>query len=134
MSLTCGAANACWLYTAKAGIPSCALQWADLPGLFREGLLESLDAAGFARAQAEVYCRQAGDMEITRTHGRREVAFLNRAWEDVLELDLCLDTEQQAQPLLDHAVNTRPSRCAGAAGLGTGLERMMAALQKETVL
>lgn len=110
------------------------LQWADLPGLFRVGLLESLDAAGFARAQAEDYLRQAGDMKITRTHGRREVAFLNRAWEDVLALDLCLDTEQQAQPLLDHAVNTRPSRCAGAAGLGTGLERMMAALQKETVL
>lgn len=100
------------------------LQWADLPGLFREGLLESLDAAGFTRAQAEGYLRQAGDTETTRTHGRREVAFLNRAWEDVLALDLCLDTGRQAQPLLDHAVNTRPSRCAGAAGLGTGLERM----------
>lgn len=100
------------------------LQWADLPGLFREGLLESLDAAGFTREQAEGYLRQAGDMEISRTHGRREVAFLNRAWEDVLALDLCLDTGRQAQPLLDHAVNTRPSRCAGAAGLGTGLERM----------
>lgn len=104
------------------------LQWADLPGLFREGLLESLDAAGFARAQAEAYCRQAGDMEITRTHGRREVAFLNRAWEDVLALDMCLDTEQQAQPLLDHAVNTRPGRCAGIPGLGIGLERMEACI------
>ena len=106
------------------------LQWKDLSGLFREGLVESLTAAGFARAQAEAYCRQAGDMEITRTHGRREVAFLNRAWEDVLALDMCLDTEQQAQPLLDHAVNTRPSRCAGIPGLGTGLERMTTVLQE----
>ena len=104
------------------------LQWADLPGLFRTGLLESLDAAGFAQAQAEACLGQAGRMEITRTHGRREVAFLNRAWEDVLALDLCLDTERQVQPLLDHAVNTRPSRCAGAAGLGTGLERMEACI------
>ena len=63
---------------------------------------------------------------LTRTHGRREVAFLNRAWEDVLTLDLCLDTASQAQPLLDHAVNTRPSRCAGFEGLGTGLARMAA--------
>ena len=63
------------------------VQWGDLPGLFREGLLESL-----------------------------------------LELDLCLDTSRQAQPLLDHAVNTRPSRCAGFEGLGTGLERMAAVL------
>lgn len=94
------------------------IQWADLPGLFRVGLLESLDAAGFAWAQAEAYLRQSGGMEITRTHGRREVAFLNRAWEDVLELDLCLDTGRHAQPLLDHAVNTRPSRCGSGNGFG----------------
>ena len=65
---------------------------------------------------------------LTRTHGRREVAFLNRAWEDVLALDLCLDTERQAQPLLDRAVNTCSSRCAGFEGLGTGLERISASL------
>ena len=101
-------------------------QWADLPGLFRDGLFDSLTAAGFPQAQAEAYLRRAGDTEITRTHGRREVAFLNRAWEDVLALDLCLDVTSQAQPLLDHAVNTRPSRCVGFEGLGTGLERLAA--------
>ena len=82
------------------------LQREDIPGLFRAGLTDSL----------------------TRTHGRREVAFLNRAWEDVLALDLCLDTERQAQPLLDRAVNTCSSRCAGFEGLGTGLERISASL------
>lgn len=104
------------------------LQWADIPGLFREGLRESLDAAGFAPEQVEGYLRQAETLEVTRTHGRREVAFLNRAWEDVLALDLCLDTSSQAQPLLDHAVNTRPSRCVGFEGIGKGLERMAASL------
>ena len=107
-----------------------SLQWKDLPGLFREGLLESLTAASFSQAQGEGYLRRAGGIELTRTHGRREVAFLNRAWEDVLELDLCLDTSRQAQPLLDHAVNTRPSRCAGFDGLGTGLERMTELLKE----
>ena len=101
-------------------------QWADLPGLFREGLFDSLTAAGFPQAQAEAYLRRAGETEITRTHGRREVAFLNRAWEDVLALDLCLDVTSQTQPLLDHAVNTRPSRCVGFEGMGTGLERLAA--------
>lgn len=100
------------------------IQWGDISGLFREGLRESLAAAGFSTQQTEEYLLQGGRMEITRTHGRREVAFLNRAWEDVLSLDLCLDTAGQAQPLLDHAVNTRFSRCAGVEGLGTGLERM----------
>ena len=105
------------------------LQWADLPGLFRNGLLDSLTAAGFSQAQAEAYLRQAGDVVLTRTHGRREVAFLNRAWEDVLALDLCLGPSSQGQPLLDHAVNTRSSRCAGFEGLGTGLERITALFQ-----
>ena len=103
-------------------------QWADIPGLFRDGLTESLTAAGFAVNQVEESLRQAGNPALTRTHGRREVAFLNRAWEDVLALDLCLDTASQAQPLLDHAVNTRPSRCVGFEGLGTGLERVAAFL------
>ena len=105
------------------------LQWADLPGLFRNGLLDSHTAAGFSQAQAEAYLRQAGDVVLTRTHGRRAVAFLNRAWEDVLALDLCLDPSSQGQPLLDHAVNTRSSRCAGFEGLGTGLERITALFQ-----
>ena len=105
-------------------------QWADIPGLFREGLLESLTVAGFSQEEAEAHLRQAGDTQITRTHGRREVAFLNRAWEDVLTLDLCLDTSRQAQPLLDHAVNTRPGRCVGFEGLGTGLGRIRDTLNK----
>ena len=109
------------------------IQWTDLAGLFREDLLESLAAAGFARQKAEDYLRRAGAPKFTRTHGRREVAFLNRAWEDVLALDLCLDTSCQTQPLLDHAVNTRTSRCAGFEGLGTGLERITAIWEENKI-
>ena len=105
------------------------IQWADLPALFREGLLDSLTAAGFSRELVRDYLARAGATDTTRTHGRWEVAFLNRAWEDVLALDLCLDTGRQAQPLLDHAVNTRAGRCAGFDGLGTGLERMTELLE-----
>ena len=108
------------------------LQWADLPELFRAGLVDSLTAAGFSGEQMETYLHRAGEIALTRTHGRREVAFLNRAWEDVLASDLCLDTDHQAQPLLDHAVNTLLSRCAGSDGLGTGLERMAELLEGRT--
>ena len=100
------------------------LLWADLTGLFREGLRESLTAAGFPPPAIAAYLRQGAHAAFTRTHGRRPVAFLNRAWEDVLALDLCLDPDRQGQPLLDHAVNHRPGRCAGEDGLGTGAERM----------
>lgn len=106
------------------------IQWMDIPGLFREGLTDSLTAAGFSKHQIENYLHRADNITITRTHGRREVAFLNRAWEDVLALDLCLDPSSQAQPLLDHAVNTRPSRCVGFEGLGLGLERMAKEMNK----
>ena len=99
-------------------------QWQDLTGLFFAGLRDSLFAAGFSLARTEEMLCQAGVAQYTRTHGRREVAFLNRAWEDVLALDLCLDPDSEAQPLLDHAVNTRASRCAGCEGMSTGLERM----------
>jgi len=108
-------------------------QWADLTGLFRQGLAESLAAAGFDQQQTEEYLRRAGVIALTRTHGRREVAFLNRAWEDVLAMDLCLDTTSQAQPFLDHAVNTRPSRCVGFDGLGSGLVRMRESLLPERI-
>ena len=104
------------------------LLWADMFELFREGLTDSLTAAGFGSNQVEAYLRRAGNPALTRTHGRREVAFLNRAWEDVLSSDLCLDPACHAQPLLDHAVNTRPSRCVGFEGLGMGLERVAASL------
>lgn len=103
--------------------------WRDVPALFREGLEESLTAAGFAAAQIQLYLQQGSGTMITRTHGRREVAFLNRAWEDVLSLDLCLDEACPSQPLLDHAVNTRPSRCVGFQGLGLALDRMAAVLE-----
>lgn len=100
------------------------MEWSDLAGLFRIGLMESLSAAGFSEQEIDSYLCQSGVPTMTRTHGRREVAFLNRAWEDVLALDLCLDQSGQAQPLLDHAVNARPSRCVGFEGLAPAAERI----------
>lgn len=100
------------------------VEWRDLAELFRTGFVESLFAAGFPEQKIDRYICRGGVPTITRTHGRREVAFLNRAWEDVLALDLCLDMSSQAQPLLDHAVNARPSRCVGFEGVAPAAERM----------
>lgn len=100
------------------------VEWRDLTELFRTGLVESLFADGFPEQKIDHYLCCGGSPAITRTHGRCEVAFLNRAWEDVLSLDLCLDMSRQAQPLLDHAVNARPSRCVGFEGVAPAAERM----------
>lgn len=79
--------------------------WAELPETFLAGLRRSFLAAGVPEAEAASYLHRAGACVLTRTHGRREVAFLNRAWEDVLALDYCLDETSWEQPLLDRAVN-----------------------------
>lgn len=68
----------------------------DVPGLFRAGLTDNLTAAGFGPAQIEAYLQVAGETRLTCTHELREVAFLNRAWEDVLALDTCLDAASTA--------------------------------------
>ena len=72
-----------------------------------------------------VYLQEAGEIQLTRTHGRREVAFLNRAWEDVLSADLLVDQSSYCQPLLNHAVNDRLCRCAGADDVNTAHAHLM---------
>ena len=103
--------------------------WEHLPDVFREGLERSLSAAGFPTEAADLLC---GDRQpqFTKTHGRREVAFLNRAWDDMMAAELALDASAQSQPLLDQIVNTRPSRCVGFEGLDSAVERLADTLRE----
>ena len=105
------------------------LGWEHLPEVFREGLERSLSAAGFPAEAADLLC---GDRQplFTKTHGRREVAFLNRAWDDVMAAELALDGGTQSQPLLDQTINAKPSRCVGFEGQGAAAERLAALLQE----
>ena len=105
------------------------LDWERLPDVFREGLERSLSAAGFPVEAAELLCANHQPL-FTKTHGRREVAFLNRAWDDVMAAELALDENTQNQPLLDQIVNAKPSRCAGFDGLGMAVERLSAVLRE----
>ena len=102
--------------------------WARLPDVFRAGLEDSLSAAGFPVEAANLLCGNHQPL-FTKTHGRREVAFLNRAWDDVMAAELALDESAQSQPLLDQIVNAKPSRCVGFEGLSAAAERLTAALQ-----
>ena len=76
------------------------------------------------------YLQEAGEIQLTRTHGRREVAFLNRAWEDVLSADLLVDQSSHRQPMLNHAVNDRLCRCAGGDGTDTAHAHLMRYFQE----
>ena len=99
------------------------LEWERLPDVFLDGLRLSLSVAGFPAEETKKLCCSELPL-FTRTHGRREVAFLNRAWEDVMVAELALDESSQSQPLLDQLVNAKLSRCAGIEGLGTAARRL----------
>lgn len=104
------------------------LSWERLPEVFQDGLIRSLSSAGLPAEASKLLCVPSQPL-FTKTHGRREVAFLNRAWEDVMVAELALDKSTQSQPLLDQIVNAKPSRCVGFDGLGAAVERMAAVLR-----
>jgi len=96
-------------------IVACGLSgfdWANIPAFAMEQIRLGLLDAGLTEACVHQYFLESGPPGLTRTHGRREVAFLNRAWEAVLALDFTVDTTALRQPLLEQAVNARPCRCA----------------------
>ena len=105
------------------------LEWDHLPDIFREGLEHSLSAAGFPNGMANLLCGSVQPL-FTKTHGRREVAFLNRAWDDVMAAELALGENSQGQHLLDQIINAKPSRCVGVEGLGMASKRLAAMLRE----
>ena len=101
------------------------MDWNLLSELVLEEIEQGLSEAGVAEEQVTAYLQKAGEIQFTRTHGRREVAFLNRAWEDVLSADLLVDQSNHRQPILNHAVNDRLCRCAGEEGMDTAHAHLM---------
>ena len=95
------------------------MDWSRLEELVWEEIEQGLLDAGLPEERVTTYLQKAGEIQFTRTHGKREVAFLNRAWEDVLSADLLVDQSSHRQPMLNHAVNDRPCRCAGEDGMDT---------------
>ena len=101
------------------------LDWGRLEELALEEIEQGLLDAGILTEQVRSYMQKAGEIQLTRTHGRREVAFLNRAWEDVLSADLLVDQSSHRQTILNHAVNDRLCRCAGEDGVDTAHAHLM---------
>lgn len=101
------------------------VDWRHLEELVWKEIEQGLLDAGIPKAQVTAYLQEAGEIQLTRTHGRREVAFLNRAWEDVLSADLLVDQSSHRQPILNHAVNDRLCRCAGEDGVDTAHAHLM---------
>ena len=107
-----------------------AMDWSHLEELVWEEIEQGLLDAGILKELVTAYMQEAGEIQFTRTHGRREVAFLNRAWEDVLSADLLVDQSSHRQPILNHTVNDRLCRCAGEDGMDTAQAHFMRYFQE----
>ena len=106
------------------------MDWNRLAELVLKEIEQGLLNAGITEEQVRAYLQEAGEIQFTRTHGRREVAFLNRAWEDVLSADLLVDQSRHRQPMLNHAVNDRLCRCTGEDGMDTAHAHFMRYFQE----
>lgn len=107
-----------------------AADWADLCAVVQSGIHRSLLEAGISESAVCNYLAQAGMPVLTKTHGRREVAFLNRAWDDVMAHDLTIDQSRQEQSFLEQTVNALPCRCAGEDGLAPAREHLLRLMQR----
>lgn len=94
-----------------------SVDWDDLP----EPFLLSLR---YTEARTSAYLRRSGAPELTKTHGRSEVAFLSRAWDNVLALDYAVDQSVQGKRLLDRAVNAVRGHCTEHVDKGASMERL----------
>ena len=106
------------------------VDWRHLEELVWKEIEQGLLDAGIPEELVTAYLQEAGEIQFTRTHGRREVAFLNRAWEDVLSADLLVDQNSYRQPILNHVVNDRLCRCAGEDGMDTAHAHLMRYFQE----
>lgn len=106
--------------------------WDRLAEIAAEEIEYGLLDAGIGPEAVTAYLAEMGSVQMTRTHGRREVAFLNRAWEDVLSADLLVDLSSQRQLLLNQAVNSRMCRCAGEDGLASAQEHLERYFEEKT--
>ncbi len=80
--------------------------WKHIPEIVIDGIRQALTYDGFKAEQIEIYLAAAGDPELTKTHGRKPVAGLNRAVEYFywLEDDL-RQSEQLYQTALSDKLN-----------------------------
>lgn len=111
---------------------------ADIRAQNREDLLEiihteiekSLSDAGISKSHINTYIKRAAAMEITKTHGRSPVAYLNKAVELVMWNDFAADSSTSRQPVLNDILNRTPTKCTGDSELERPMDRMLEKLEK----
>ena len=107
-------------------------EWRDWERSAVSALRASLAACGFAEGSIDAYLFFGGIPVVTRTHGRRPVAFMNVLVDKLLALPLALDAAADPFPaeLCRLANEQMPCKAAGFEGLGLPAGRFAADLAR----
>lgn len=74
-----------------------ASEWKNLPKLVEEGIEAGMYMEGFSREEIDAYFNIAGPPVLTKTHGRKPVAGLNKAIEFMYYVPESLDKQRKFQ-------------------------------------
>ena len=101
-----------------------------LKWIVEQEIWESLGEAGISERHIEIYLDMAGETELTKTHGRSQVAYLNKAVELMLFNDIAVDSANARQPVLNDILNRTPTKCTGDPEPERPMDRLLEKLEK----
>lgn len=91
---------------------------------------ESFRQAGISEGHIRTYLSKAGAAEITKTHGRSQVAYLNKAVDLLMWNDIASDSKSRRQPVLNDILNRTPTKCTGDKELEPPVDRLLEKLER----
>lgn len=96
--------------------------WEHYPQLITGAIRTGLLSDGYSEQEVNAYFRKAGAVTVTKTHGRRPVAGLNRIMDFLWAAPVVIDRQEQYQKAHCRFVNTSLMRAAGFEGYGQPME------------
>lgn len=100
-----------------------------LPRIAMEEIESSLREAGISEDRIRAYLRQAKAPNITKTHGRSQVAYLNKAVDLLMWNDIACNSRGKRQPVLNDILNRTPTKCTGQSESEPPVERLLEKLE-----
>lgn len=108
--------------------------WESLAERVAEAIGSGLASEGYTKEQIDGYFRLAGPAEITKTHGRKPVAGLNKAIEQLFRIPAALGTRRRFQDFHCKAVNRERYRPAGYEEYGLPVDYMEEDMRKNKLI
>ncbi len=101
-----------------------------LAQMAKQEIRDSFQDMGISPGFTESYLKEAGALEITKTHGRSQVAYLNKAVDLMMWNDIAADPHSARQPVLNDILNRTPTKCTGHTEPEPPVERMLERLER----